>query len=78
MEYERRFKVLISSPAFDEKGLEGQRLQQIATEIEALGFAVLRARRAGRRRTGGADRCRDRLHRGGLGQAGAAGQIGVS
>jgi ornithine decarboxylase len=47
MEYERRFKVLISSPAFDEKGLEGQRLQQIATEIEALGFAVLRARRPG-------------------------------
>jgi ornithine decarboxylase len=47
MEYERRFKFLISSPAFDEKGLEGQRLQQIATEIEALGFAVLRARRPG-------------------------------
>jgi ornithine decarboxylase len=47
MEYERRFKFLISSPAFDERGLEGQRLQQIATEIEALGFAVLRARRPG-------------------------------
>ncbi len=47
MEYERRFKFLISSPAFDEKGLEGQRLQQIAAEIEALGFAVLRASRTG-------------------------------
>jgi ornithine decarboxylase len=47
MEYERRFKFLISSPAFDEKGFEGQRLQQIATQIEALGFSVLRARRAG-------------------------------
>jgi ornithine decarboxylase len=47
MEYERRFKFLISSPAFDEKGLEGQRLQQIAAEIEALGFSVMRARRPG-------------------------------
>ncbi len=45
MEYERRFKFLISSPAFDEKGLEGQRLLQITAAIEALGFSVLRARR---------------------------------
>jgi ornithine decarboxylase len=46
MEYERRFTFLICAPAFDDTDLEGLRLQQIVTEIERLGFSVVKARRA--------------------------------
>ena len=45
MEYARRFKFLVCAPAFDEADLEGARLRQILTEIEGMGYAVLRARR---------------------------------
>jgi ornithine decarboxylase/arginine decarboxylase len=45
MEYARRFKVLVCAPAFDETDLEGARLRQILTEVEGMGYAVLRARR---------------------------------
>ena len=45
MEYARRFKFLVCAPAFDEADLEGLRLRQVLTEIEGLGYGVLRARR---------------------------------
>jgi len=45
MEYARRFKVLVCAPAFDDTDLEGVRLRQILTEVEGMGYAVLRARR---------------------------------
>lgn len=45
MEYARRFKVLVCAPAFDETDLEGARLRQILSEVEGMGYAVLRARR---------------------------------
>ena len=45
MEYARRFKVLVCAPNFDESDLEGARLRQILTEVEGLGYGVLRARR---------------------------------
>nr|WP_314073788.1 Orn/Lys/Arg decarboxylase N-terminal domain-containing protein [uncultured Roseococcus sp.] len=45
MEYARRFKVLVCAPNFDETDLEGARLRQILTEVEGMGYAVLRARR---------------------------------
>jgi ornithine decarboxylase/arginine decarboxylase len=45
MEYARRFKVLVCAPAFDESDLEGARLRQILTEIESMGYGVVRARR---------------------------------
>ena len=45
MEYERRFKFLICAPAFDEADLEGQRLRDILSEVEGLGYSVVRARR---------------------------------
>jgi ornithine decarboxylase len=44
MEYARRFKFLICAPAFSAEDLEGQRLAQIAAEIERSGFAVMKAR----------------------------------
>ena len=46
MEYERRFTFLVCAPAFDDTDLEGLRLQQIVVEIERLGYAVVKARRA--------------------------------
>ena len=46
MEYERRFKFMICAPTFEDADLEGSRLQQIVEEIEALGFSVVKARRA--------------------------------
>ncbi len=46
MEYERRFKFMICAPNFEDADLEGYRLQQIVTEVEALGFSVVKARRA--------------------------------
>ncbi len=46
MEYERRFTFLVCAPAFDDTDLEGMRLQHIVTEIERLGYAVVKARRA--------------------------------
>lgn len=45
MEYARRFKVLVCAPAFDDSDLEGARLQQILSEVEEMGYAVVRARR---------------------------------
>jgi ornithine decarboxylase len=45
MEYARRFKVLVCAPNFDETDLEGARLREILTEVEGMGYAVVRARR---------------------------------
>ena len=45
MEYHRRFKFLVCAPAFDGAELEGQRLHEIVTCVEHLGFKVVRARR---------------------------------
>ncbi len=45
MDFYRRFTFLVCAPAFDEKDLEGLRLQQIITAIEKLGIEVVRARR---------------------------------
>jgi ornithine decarboxylase len=45
MEYHRRFKFLVCAPAFDGTELEGQRLHEIVTSVEQLGFQVVRARR---------------------------------
>jgi len=45
MEYARRFKFLVCAPAFDETDLEGARLRDILTEIDALGYTAVRARR---------------------------------
>jgi ornithine decarboxylase len=45
MEYARRFKVLVCAPNFDESDLEGARLRDILSEVEGMGYAVLRARR---------------------------------
>ena len=45
MDFFRRFTFLVCAPAFDEKDLEGLRLQQIITAIEKLGIEVVRARR---------------------------------
>jgi len=45
MEYARRFKVLVCAPAFDETDLEGVRLREILTQVEAMGYGVTRARR---------------------------------
>ena len=46
MHYERRFKLLICAPVFDAEDLEGQRLAQIVTEIEKIGFGVVKAHKA--------------------------------
>ena len=45
MDFFRHFTILICAPAFDADDLEGLRLAQITTEIERLGFEVIRARR---------------------------------
>ena len=45
LEYHRRFKFLVCAPAFDGSELEGQRLHEIVTCVEQLGFQVMRARR---------------------------------
>jgi ornithine decarboxylase len=45
MEYGRRFKFLVCAPGFEETDLEGARLHEILSEIEGMGYAVLRARR---------------------------------
>jgi hypothetical protein len=41
----RRFTLLVCAPAFSADDLEGLRVQQITTEVEKLGFQVVRARR---------------------------------
>ena len=46
MQYERRFKFLVCAPVFDAEDLEGQRLAQIVSEIEKIGFGVVKARKA--------------------------------
>ncbi|RAU20827.1 amino acid decarboxylase [Paramagnetospirillum kuznetsovii] len=45
MEFFRRLTFLVCAPAFDSGDLEGARVQQIITEVERLGFEVVRARR---------------------------------
>ena len=45
MEFFRRLTFLVYAPAFDTDALEGIRVQQIITEVERLGFEVVRARR---------------------------------
>ncbi len=45
MEFFRRLTFLVCAPAFDTDDLEGVRVQQIITEVERLGFEVVRARR---------------------------------
>jgi ornithine decarboxylase len=45
VEYERYFKFLFCAPSFNETDLEGIRLQQIVTEVERLGFNVVKAKR---------------------------------
>ena len=47
MEFFRRLTFLVCAPAFDDDDLEGVRVQQIITEVEQLGFEVVRARRIG-------------------------------
>ena len=46
MQYERRFKFLVCAPVFDAEDIEGQRLAQIVSEIEKIGFGVVKARKA--------------------------------
>jgi ornithine decarboxylase len=45
MDFFRHLTVLICAPTFNVEDLEGRRLDQIAVEIEKLGFEVVRARR---------------------------------
>jgi len=45
MDFFRRFTFLVCAPSFDPDDLEGMRLQQIITQVEKLGFQVVRARR---------------------------------
>ena len=45
MEFFRRLTFLVCAPAFDNDDLEGVRVQQIITEVQHLGFEVVRARR---------------------------------
>ena len=45
MEFFRRLTFLVCAPAFDNDDLEGVRVQQIITQVEHLGFEVVRARR---------------------------------
>ena len=45
MDFFRRFTLLVCAPAFPPDDLEGARVQQITTEVERLGFEVVRARR---------------------------------
>ncbi len=43
MEFERRFKFLFCTPAFEQGDIEGDRLDQITEEIEQIGFASIRS-----------------------------------
>jgi ornithine decarboxylase len=45
MDFFRRFTFLVCAPSFDPDELEGVRLQEIITQVEKLGFQVVRARR---------------------------------
>ncbi len=45
MDFFRRFTFLVCAPSFDPEDLEGVRLQEIVTQVEKLGFQVVRARR---------------------------------
>lgn len=45
MDFFRRFNILVCAPAFESDELEGMRLQQILSEVERMGFEVVRARR---------------------------------
>ncbi|KAA0572007.1 amino acid decarboxylase [Azospirillum sp. B21] len=45
MDFFRRFNFLVCAPAFEVDELEGMRLQQILSEVERMGFEVVRARR---------------------------------
>ena len=45
MEFFRRLTFLVCAPAFDNDDLEGLRVQEIITEVQQLGFEVIRARR---------------------------------
>jgi ornithine decarboxylase len=45
MDFFRRFTLLVCARAFAPDDLEGLRIQHIATEVEKLGFEVVRARR---------------------------------
>ncbi len=45
MDFFRRFTFLVCAPSFDPDDLEGVRLQEIITQVEKLGFQVVRARR---------------------------------
>jgi ornithine decarboxylase len=45
MDFFRRFTFLFCAPAFDAEALEGQRVNEIVTAIEKMGFQVVRARR---------------------------------
>jgi len=45
MDFFRRFTLLVCAPAFPPDDLEGVRVHQITTEVEKLGFEVVRARR---------------------------------
>ena len=45
MDFFRRFTLLVCAPAFPPDALEGARVHQITTEVEKLGFEVVRARR---------------------------------
>ena len=45
MDFFRRFTFLVCAPVFDSDDLEGLRIQQIITEVQRLGFEVVRARR---------------------------------
>jgi ornithine decarboxylase len=45
MDFFRRFTLLVCAPAFHADDLEGVRVHQITTEVERIGFEVVRARR---------------------------------
>src|SRR6516225_1579175 len=45
MDFFRRFTFLVCAPSFDPDELEGVRLQEIITQVEKLGFEVVRARK---------------------------------
>jgi ornithine decarboxylase len=45
MEFSRRFTLLVCAPSFDPDDLEGVRVQQITSEVEKIGFEVVRAPR---------------------------------
>jgi ornithine decarboxylase len=45
MDFFRRFTFLVCAPSFDPDDLEGVRLQEIITQVEKLGFQVVRPRR---------------------------------